>query len=369
MSVWVCGKIYKMNRLSPHSTLQIEPTRRCNLNCKICIRPNLNETTASLSLKDFRKVLDSSNFRHVALHGWGEPLVNPQLFHMVKYAESQGVSTELTTNATLLQTNIEKIFTSGLSIIAFGLHKKENLPVVMPQIKELITQRDRKKMRRPKTYIDIVIYRGNQNQIADLIEAAAELKIDAVVLHRVFNPATLFLDFASKCSESIFGETYPVNVKSNHLSSRVNIYPVRKPRPLGENVVKKFEAMAGFKGQPEFSNGVNKVDTDVGYISIQEEKVLFVKVKKVARELKVKLYLPPEPSIPCMAVRYSLFVTSEGKITPCPYLPGLCMGDAVNGDLKKVICSERYQSFVRNMKKHPICNKCPLGSINSNFYS
>ena len=322
-----------MNRLSPHSTLQIEPTRRCNLNCKICIRPNLNETTASLSFKDFRKVLDSSNFRHVALHGWGEPLLNPELFQMVKYAESKGVSTELTTNATLLQGNIEEIFDSGLSSIAFGIHKKENLPVVMPQINELITQRNRERARKPKTYTDIVIYRRNQNHIADLIEAAAELNIDAVVLHRVFN-----------------------------------IYPVRKP-PLGGNVVKKFEAMERLKALPQFSNGVYKAEPDVEYISIQEEKGLFRKVKNLSRKAKVKLYLPPEPSIPCRAVKYSIFVTSKGKVTPCPYLAEFYMGDALNGGLKDVTYSQRHKNFVRNMREHPICSRCPLGSTSGIFYS
>ena len=290
-----------MNRLSPHSTLQIEPTRRCNLNCKICIRPNLNELTASLSLKDFRKVLDSSNFRHVALHGWGEPLLNPELFQMVKYAESQGVSTELTTNGTLLQRNIGTIFASGLSSIAFGIHNKENLPVVIPPIRKLIAQRNSEKLKKPTVYIDIVIYRENQYEIARLIEIAAELSIDAVVLHRVFN--------------------------------------------------------------------VNKVGTGVGYISIQEEKVLFVKVKKLARKLKVKLYLPPRPSIPCRAVKRSIFVTSEGKVTPCPYLAEFYVGDALNGGVREVVDSQSYRSFVKNMKEHPACSKCPLGSTNGGFYT
>ena len=300
------------------------------------MRHDLNETTASLSLEDFRKVLNSSNFRHVALHGWGEPLLNPELFQMVKYAESKGVSTELTTNATLLQGNIGTIFDSGLSSIAFGIHNKENLAVIIPPIRKLIAQRNITKLKKLTVYIDIVIYRENQNQIADLIEAAADVNIDAVVLHRVFNPTTSFLDLVSKYSESIFGETYPVNVKSNHLSSRVNIY---------------------------------KVDTGVGYISIQEERVLFVKVKKLARKLKVKLYLPPRPSIPCIAVKHSIFVTSEGNVTPCPYLPEFYMGDALNGGLKDVIYSQRYRTFVRNMKKDSICIRCPLGSINGNFYS
>ena len=290
-----------MNWLFPQTTLQIEPTRRCNLNCKICIRPNLNELTASLSLKDFRKVLDSSNFRHVALHGWGEPLLNPELFQMVKHAESKGVSTELTTNATLLQRNIGTIFASGLSSIAFGIHNKENLPVVIPPIRKLIAQRNSEELKKPTVYIDIVIYRENQYEIARLIEIAAELNIDAVVLHRIFN--------------------------------------------------------------------IYEADPEVKYISVQEEKELFLKVRRLARELNIKLYLPPEPSIPCRAVKYSIFVTSAGKITPCPYLPEFYMGDALNEGLKEVIYSQRYRTFLRNMKKHPICNRCPLGSINGNFYS
>jgi sulfatase maturation enzyme AslB (radical SAM superfamily) len=220
---------------------------------------------------------------------------------MVKYAESQEVSTELTTNATLLQTNIERIFASGLSSIAFGIHNKENLPVVVPQIKELIAQRNREKLSKPKTYIDIVIYHGNQNHIADIIETAAEVSIDAVVLHRVFD--------------------------------------------------------------------MRQVGPETGYISVQDEKRLFARVKNLARKLRLKLYLPPEPSTPCRAVKQSLFVTCEGNVTPCPYLPGLCLGGALNGGLKEVISSDRYRGFVKNMKNHPVCSKCPLGSTRGNFYT
>ena len=290
-----------MNWLFPQTTLQIEPTRRCNLNCKICIRPNLDELTASLSLKDFRKVLDSSNFRHVALHGWGEPLLNPELFQMVKYAESKGVSTELTTNATLLETNIERILASGLSSIVFGIHDNEKLPVVASQIRELVTRRSLERLRKPKAYVDIVVYEGNRNRIEHLVETAAELSIDAVVLHRIFD--------------------------------------IRQAGP------------------------------DTRYISVQDEKMLFRRVKNLARRVKLKLYLPPEPSIPCRAVRYSLFVTSEGKITPCPYLPEFYMGDAFREEVKEVICSNRYINFIKNMDKHPVCSKCPLGSTDGNFYN
>lgn len=244
--------------------------------------------------------MNSWNFRHVALHGWGEPLLNPELFQMVKYAESRGLSTELTTNATLLQANIEKIFSSGLGIIAFGIHRSGSLPVVIPQIKELITQRNREKLSKPRAYIDIVIYRENQNEIPELVQTSADVNVDAVVLHRVFN--------------------------------------------------------------------IYKADPEAGYISLQEEKDLFAKVTKTARRLKLKVYLPPQPSIPCRAVKHSIFVTSEGKVTPCPYLAEFYMGDAFTGDLQEVIASQRYKQFVKNMREHPVCGRCPLGSANGSFY-
>ena len=284
-----------MNWLNRHLTLQIEPTRRCNLNCKICMRRNLNESNAQLSLENFKKVLNSWNFQHVCMHGWGEPLLNPQIFQMIKYAESQGISTELTTNGTLLKENLEKIFSSGLSIIALGIHNKEILPSILPQIKELIRKRNKERLRKPKIYMDIVIYRGNVKQILDLVKFASQLNVDAV-LHRLF-----------------------------------------------------------------------KVHPSVGYISAEEEKELFKKAKELAKELKIKLYLPPRPSIPCIAINYGSFVTVKGKITPCPYLPELYLGDALNHDDVKGIYLKKI-NFIKNMSKHPVCNKCPLGSRNGKFY-
>lgn len=284
-----------MNWPNRHLTLQIEPTRRCNLNCKICMRRNLNETNIQLSLENFKRVLNSGNFQHVCLHGWGEPLLNPQIFQMIKYAESQGISTELTTNGTLLKEGLEKIFSSGLSILVLGIHNKEILSI-LPQINELIIRRNKERLRKPKIYMDIVIYRENLGQILDLVKVASQLNIDAVVLHRLF-----------------------------------------------------------------------KVHSNVNYISAEEEKELFKRARELAKKLKIKLYLPPRPSIPCVAVTYSIFVTVEGKITPCPYLLELYLGNALNCDDIKGIYLKKA-NFVKNMSKHPLCNKCPLGSKDGKFY-
>ena len=174
-------------RLPQYLTLQIEPTNACNLNCKICMRQNLERPASFLSLDDFEKVLDSGNFRYVGLLGWGEPLLNRQLFEMIKYAEAKGVATNLTTNGTLILDNLDNIFSSGLQEVAFGIYNKGLFSRSLAQIEELIREKNKRGFKKPKTYLDITIYKENLSQITDLVRHAPELGIDAIIFHRLFN--------------------------------------------------------------------------------------------------------------------------------------------------------------------------------------
>jgi len=254
------------------------------------MRHGIERPNGFLSLNNFKRILDSGNFRYVGLHGWGEPLLNKQLFDMVKYAESKGVSTNLTTNGTLVQENIDNILSSGLWEIAFGIYEKELFSKVTSQIERLIEQKRKQNSNRPKTYLDITIYEGNLEQIPELVRFAPELGIDAVLLHRLFN--------------------------------------------------------------------VYKVDPSVKYISEEEEEELFTRLRQLASLLKLELYLPPKHSYPCRIVKRSIFVTLEGKVTPCTYLPEFYLGDALEQGVSKVMHSKAYSDFVKNMKNHPICSKC-----------
>ena len=279
-----------MFKLFRYLTLQVEPTSACNLDCKICMRCNLQRPTSFLSFDNFKRILDSGNFYYVGLHGWGEPLLNQQLFEMVKYAESKGVSTNLTTNGTLVRENIDGIFSSGLREIAFGIYDKGLFLQNLPQIEELIREKSRRGSKIPKTYLDITIYQGNTTQILDLVRLAPKLQLDAVILHRLFN--------------------------------------------------------------------IHKVDPSIEYISAEEEEQLFAEVRQLARVLKLELYLPPKHSFPCRIVRRSIFVTAEGKVTPCCFLPEFYLGNALEEGVGEVMRSKAYAKFVKNMKQHPICSKC-----------
>ena len=279
-----------MFRLFQYLTLQVEPTTTCNLDCKICMRRNLERPNTSLSLDNFKRILDSGNFRYVGLHGWGEPLLNQQLFEMIEYAETKGVGTNLTTNGTLVRENMNGIFGSGLREIAFGVYDKDLLSQCSPQIDELIREKKRRRSKRPKTYLDITIYQENLGQILDLVELAPELQIDAVILHRLFN--------------------------------------------------------------------VYKVDAAIKYILDEEEDELFAEIRRLAKILKLEVYIPPKHSYPCRIVKRSIFVTAEGEVTPCCFLPEFHLDNALESGVREIMRSKAYADFVKNMKTHPICSRC-----------
>ncbi len=245
---------------------------------------------STLSLDDFKKILKSRYFRYAGMHGWGEPLLNPHLFQMIEYAESERVYTNLTTNGTLIGEHIDMVFGSGLREIAFGVYDNHLLGSILPQIKELIREREKQGFKIPRVYMDITVYKGNLDRIFDLLALAAEAEVDAVILHRLFN--------------------------------------------------------------------VYNVDPTVEYISVKEEKALFINVKRLTRKRGLELYLPQRHSLPCKVVRQCVFVTAEGKVTPCCFLPEMYLGDALKEGVKKIIRSKRYADFVKTMREHPICSKC-----------
>ena len=99
--------------------LYIEPTTKCNLNCKMCFRHTwFDEPICDLSLEDFRSVLETMprTVETVFFGGMGEPLFHRDILTMVRLAAQTGAEVELLTNGTLLtETMICGLLDAGLT--------------------------------------------------------------------------------------------------------------------------------------------------------------------------------------------------------------------------------------------------------------
>lgn len=99
--------------------LYLEPTNKCNLNCKMCFRHTwFDEPMCDLSLEQVRGILASmpSSVETIFFGGMGEPLFHKDICEMIRIAADTGAEVELLTNGTLLtETMIRQIMEAGLS--------------------------------------------------------------------------------------------------------------------------------------------------------------------------------------------------------------------------------------------------------------
>ncbi len=87
-----------------------ESTTRCNLSCVHCRRTDASETASrrELTTDEFRKVLESAVVLGAPLvvFSGGEPLLRDDWYELARYAHSLGLSTALASNATLIDTPV-----------------------------------------------------------------------------------------------------------------------------------------------------------------------------------------------------------------------------------------------------------------------
>ena len=106
--------------------LYIEPTNRCNLGCRTCIRNTWEEPSGDMSNSVFARILEGlrafSPPPVVFFGGFGEPLLHPDIPDMVSQAVALGSKVELITNGTLLTENLSQdLIQAGLGTLWVSL--------------------------------------------------------------------------------------------------------------------------------------------------------------------------------------------------------------------------------------------------------
>jgi len=102
--------------------IYVEPTNRCNLDCRTCMRHGWEEPLGFMEFSLFEKIVaDLSAFPGppgIFLGGFGEPLSHPRIVDMVQAAKSIGSETELISNGILLDDSMaDRLVAAGLDRI------------------------------------------------------------------------------------------------------------------------------------------------------------------------------------------------------------------------------------------------------------
>jgi len=149
-----------------------------------------------MSLDNFKGVIDklSPYLFHVRLHGWGEPLLNPDLTAMVRYAHEKGIYTNFHTNGHLFSEKIIcEMIDAGLDEVNVALDGMSqetyekyrvggNLETVCDGIKRLRDIKEDRGVRHPLVNLQFLVMAHNEREIPLVKKFAHDAGLDQLVL-------------------------------------------------------------------------------------------------------------------------------------------------------------------------------------------
>ncbi len=185
--------------------LVIDPTNLCTLRCPFCRtgRRDRGRPPGRMDMALFESLIDwaAPYAFTLDLFNWSEPLLHPDVIRMIRYAESHGISTRLSTNFALEVSpeQMRALVDSALSSVAVscdGVDQESyatyrrggQFAQVMANLKLLI--RTRAEMGSPTPHICwfFVVFRHNEHLVDTARRMAIELGCD------VFDTVTGFVD-------------------------------------------------------------------------------------------------------------------------------------------------------------------------------
>ena len=107
----------------PHPTLQVHPSRRCNLKCLHCYSESGPAVSEQLDVEVLSRVVDDAaklGYSVLSVSG-GEPLLYPALAKLLRSSHRAGLATTVTTNGMLLDQRQLDILRADCDLIAISL--------------------------------------------------------------------------------------------------------------------------------------------------------------------------------------------------------------------------------------------------------
>lgn len=191
----------------PPSWIQVETTTKCNLRCKTCLRTHTHpDLSNDMSLKVFKLIVNNSVGSilvkpTIKLIGLGEPLLNPHITSMVKYAKRKGLEVELLSNLTIADPRIWKeLIDARLDSLAVSLDAGspetfEEIRVgakfedVVSNIRQLIKTRDDMNSPKPRVFFRSTISNENAHEISAISKLPEKIGVDRAIFSDKISPS------------------------------------------------------------------------------------------------------------------------------------------------------------------------------------
>ena len=315
-------------RLPAHA--QIEITTYCNMNCLSCGRRTIIKKPRHMSLDDFKTIFDGIKPRNVNLSGLGEPLLNPQVFEMIRYAEAQKAVVNFPTNLAVSKEIIRRLVESGIDQIKVSIDAatretytkvrgQDNFGQVVANIAYINQLKKEKGLSAPELRFNFCLQRHNLDELPALIKLAQMSEIKTIYIQDL-NYFSVEAQKSELCGMPL-----------DSLRARLN----------------EADRLARAAGV------TTNIDNWMRNIELYHNKML-PKERFQAND------------IVCSFPWISVFIDVEGNVKPCPvfvwdeHAPSL--GNCLRQPFKEIWNSPAYRKlrreFKKNIREFAICRQC-----------
>jgi len=190
---------YRLIPLLPDvKRVYIEVTTKCNFSCITCIRSSWQDELSHMEWETFETIVKNlkelPNLESVHFGGFGEPLMHPKIFDMLKAVKALGLKVEMITNGSYLSDEtIQKLIDIELDIIFTSLDSPEeeeynqirpggDFQDVFQNVKNLQAMKLQQKVKKPELGIEFVAMKKNYARLPKLIQLAWKLNAAKVIV-------------------------------------------------------------------------------------------------------------------------------------------------------------------------------------------
>ena len=181
---------------------RIEICRFCNLRCPSCpIGKGKIRNKKLMSYDDFKIIINKIKIsvEELSLFNYGEPLLNPNVVKMIRYAKKKNIKTiNLHSNGISLEHKLSnELIKSGLDYISFSIdgateetYKKYriggNFEKVVENIHYFIDLKRKLNLKKPVIAVQFIVMEHNQHEIKKFTKIWKDIGVDEVII-KTFN--------------------------------------------------------------------------------------------------------------------------------------------------------------------------------------
>lgn len=322
--------------------LIVEISNECNFECQMCflMQKNGSRQKSFMDLNEFVKMADLlPHLESLVFSGFGEPLLNPEIYEMVRFAKSRmqvNSNISIQTNGYLLtEEKAIALIESGLSNFCisvdrlaggFEFHSLNNAEKSFQILSKL------KEQFKNLTYgAEIVLTKDNLSELLEILQGLLSFKIDFLIISHLIPSSQSLVskvayDTNNDASVRIFEKWSKILYEKGY--SFEDWLDVAKKK-AAENVDYNLETHNLYKSMYEDAESIGLtlnlkklMEMDNEFLNTVES--LLYRVKEICLQNKIKFKIPaihPRSDRKCEFIENNcMFVSVDGDVSPCFFL-------------------------------------------------